>query len=138
MPGSNTTVRGKFTVNSRMKGELYPCVLVKTDGKPVTVTAVTLAAEVEKDPKAANEKYNKKWLLIEGKFKSLSADKYGVYSVTLESGDKVSILCGVPEDASKPLKTMKPGQAVRVFGEANIFIHDGLSVSLSQGRVIAE
>ena len=138
MPDSNTTLRGKYTVNSRMKGELYPCVLVKTDGKPVTVTAAALAAEVEKDPKVADEKYNKKWLMIEGKLKSTGVDKNGVHSVTLESGDKVAISCGVPEDDAKPLKALKPGQAVKVFGRAGVYTYGGLSVSLSQSRVSAE
>jgi len=138
MPDSNTTVRGKYTVNSRLKGELFPCVLIKTDGKPVTVTAAALAAEVEKDSKAADEKYNKKWITISGKFKSTEVDKNGVHSVTLESSDKVPISCGVPEDDAKPLKLLKPGQAVKVFGRAGVYTYNGMSVSLSQSRVVAE
>ena len=139
MPGSNTTIRGKYTVNSRLKGELYPCVVVKTDSKPVSVTAAALAAEVEKDPKAAGEKYNDKWIFIDGQFKSMRADDRGVNSsVTLESGDKLSISCGVSEDVAKLLKSLKPGQAIKAFGSVKVFTFDGLSVSLSQGRVIAE
>ena len=138
MPGSNTTVRGKYTVNSRLKGELFPCVVVKTDSKPVTVTAAALAAEVEKDPKAADGKYSKKWIFVSGKLKSTEVDKNGVHSVTLEGSDKVTISCGVPEDDAKPLKLLKPGQAVKVFGNAYVSAYDKLGVSFSQSRVTAE
>lgn len=138
MPGSNTTVRGKYTVNSRLKGELYPCVVVKTDSKTVAVSAAALAAEVEKDPKSAGEKYDKKWIFITGKFKSLSVDKNRINWVNLEVSNKVSITCGVSEDVVKSLKSLEPGQPVKAFGCVYVFSHDGLSVSLSQGRVIAE
>jgi hypothetical protein len=133
-PKSKTVVRGYHGENSFLTGELYPCVVVKTDGKVESFKAAELAAEVSKDRKAAAEKYKEKWCWVEGKMLSTKKDNLGVNILVIEGVGKDNIECGIPAEAAAKFKALKPGATVKVFGELTVFeFSDG--ISLSQSRI---
>jgi hypothetical protein len=96
----------------------------------VVVPAAQLAREFAANREAAREKYNDKWLLVEGTVEETSKDKP---TVTLagpeEKGAKpVRVVARFGGDREADPGKVKKGDKVRLKGKASLYLDDGSAV----------
>jgi tRNA_anti-like len=135
MPKSKTTIRGYYSNESIFKAELYPAIVVKTDSRFDRIKAVDLAGAAKSDLKATSEKYNDRWIWIEGTVKRAGKTKDGYVQIVLDGVGTLDVECGVPADSEKRVLALKPGQPIAVFGELAVFTFaESGNLSVSQSR----
>lgn len=116
--GSEVTIRGKVPELSFLTGELMPVALVSVEKNPAqTVSAVELTKRFKADFNKLKDEYNKKWVYVEGEFVSSGKSAHGASQFKLKGADGVEVTCGIPADAEKRVKALKPGQRVKTLGQ---------------------
>jgi hypothetical protein len=89
------------------------------------VTVRDLFAAANKDMAAADSRFVRQWIVINGRIKSIEESELkpgvlpGTMSVTLDAGDdnlSCCVLCIFDPPAAKQLAKLKPGSTVRIAG----------------------
>jgi hypothetical protein len=122
-PGCTIKIRGTVP-DFGLSGDLYPCVIVESS--PTTcleITAARLAKEFAADKKAALDKYEKKWLIVEGELTGKEPSKIDegrfIY-LTLKGDGAVNVRCYIANNSDyqrKANEDLEVGQKMKVCGE---------------------
>lgn len=130
-PGQSVVIRGKLT-NGIFGPELQDAIVMKVNdaGKPPEVTVDQLADELLKDPKAFEEKYANKWIVLQG-----TLEEYSSFASHLKPAKEVkfsvSLSAGDMGRHHTQFKTHKPGEAVRIVGKVSSIDAEGKRISLA-------
>lgn len=132
--GCEVTVRGKLADGAIFAGELLPAAVVKVDKNPsLSATAADLVKQFKADATKLGDSHNGKWVYVEGEFVSSGEVKNGGIYFVLKGDADCPIKCHVPLDAEKRMKTLRPGQKLKVLGQFYAFKGDK-ELSLSMCR----
>jgi hypothetical protein len=134
--GSDVIVRGRLPEQQQdlfLPGELMPVHVVRVDNRSPSVTAAELAERFLKDQEALKEKWDSKWVYVEGEFVRSGMTPHGGLEFVLKGSGKVQVKCLVPGDAEKRVRALKPGQKVKVLGELGLVNGPTLSTAYFRG-----
>ena len=137
LPGQTVTVRGK---GAEFGGAfLLDCVFFDAKGDPPpTLTPDQLVAEHAKDPAATEKKYKDKYLILEGKVAKVTANKFDLAEVTLETAKKEPRIylhfTNGPE--GKRAKGLKAGQKIKALGQYSVLTVSKDAVGLFDSLVL--
>jgi hypothetical protein len=118
-PDQKITVRGLIDPSYTLGIGLSHCFLADAGGDTVVkISAKDLATEFSKGAFGMDDKYGKKWLLIDGTVKGKQTGKYDERLLVLEGIDKLPVSCAVESDSTvpDPRDGTEPGQHVTIFG----------------------
>jgi hypothetical protein len=125
-PGSKVKIKGKVEeeVGGGRLGSLFPAEIVEAGPNPAPILAAPeLAKEYAADRKAVREKYDAKWVYVEGEVtEKKSPQEGGAVRLTLKGDKGISIDCGFPAESNKKaLEAVKVGSSVKVLGQLSVF-----------------
>lgn len=114
---------------------LVDCTLVELEpSKVLTMSAMELAAEFERDKVAAAEKFEKKDIIVSGVFEGLFPDGPG-NDVQLTGNAKVKIAVAVGGVYDRELDSIKKGQAIEMRGTCTGLFLDN-AIILNSGFLV--
>jgi len=119
-PGSKVKIRGiPPAAGGGQDGELEKCVITEAGPNPAIVTSARqLATDLAADPRAAEKKYDEKWVIADGDVASIK-DKQ---RLILTGQGATQVPCTFGDLPGKgPLAQFKPGDKVKVFGRCYVF-----------------
>jgi len=119
-PGCKVKIRGKPDGST---GDLYPCMIVESSPNTTqTISARELTKECASDWKKAKEKYDDKWLIVEGEVSSKPSTKPDSPLVLKGEGEmKIRCACGdLSEFERKRNDSIKVGQQIKACGKIRI------------------
>jgi len=121
VPGQKAKLKGK--VDRETAGEfieLVPCAIVSIGPDPaIPVTADQLTEAYAKDAKAADAKYNGKWVFVEGVVLELRPDEASVIlaGAGKKDGKALRISASYPDNRKKDFAALKKGDTAKIKGE---------------------
>jgi uncharacterized protein YdeI (BOF family) len=133
IPDKKATVRG--VSSEGMKGELFPCVVVKSEGQIKTYQASALAKEVIENSSQAMDAHNGEWCSIEGKLIKSQNDKYGFLELIVEGSDGKNLTCSLVKEEMDKAKTIPAGTKIKIFGKLYASLSKDDTMSLLDCRV---
>jgi hypothetical protein len=119
-PGCKVRIQGKPDGST---GDLYPCIIVESSPNTTqTISARELTKECASDWKGAKEKYEDKWLIIEGEVSSKPSTKPDLPLLLKgEAEMKIRCACGdLSEFERKRNDSIRVGQQIKVCGKVRI------------------
>ena len=106
----------------------------------VSIKAVELIAEYEKDETASSQRFIDKTIEVEGVLKDASADDKGFYTLALgDEASMSSVRCSVDSAFTKAASLLNKGEIVKIKGVCSGFTSDellGSDVTLVRCAVI--
>jgi hypothetical protein len=120
-----STVKVWGKIDTTLPG-LYQAWVIESGPNPaLTITANDLAKEFKADKKAASAKYHDKFAHVEGVVAAVGKAEFCPVQVTLKTDNDVLVKCCFGGASFlDPVKALKPGKKVKVFGKLAVFDFD--------------
>jgi hypothetical protein len=138
VPGQKVTLKGRWP-RGAFGPQLENCVIIdKGESTAITVSVQDLLKDVAAKPAAAQEKYDNKWLIMDGVVAdSRINDKGGFWELVLKGEGDARIICGFGTHP-EALRGIRTGQRLRVVGQALVITTGKPSVTLSGCQAITQ